>query len=337
MKLLHMLLPLGRVDDSASHQLRWAWSGSGFALRFFGTRLSIRARGSRCWVRTLLDGVPGRVLELEPGTESVELCSGLPQAEHELRVQLRTEPLVGGLVVSGFDTDGHFLAPPSPRGPRIEFVGDSITCGYGNLALDETHPFDPATEDFFRSYAGLVATGLDADFHCVAWSGLGACRNFNLEPEPTLLERYGEADPSTGRRWDLDRWVPEVVVVNLGSNDHYRYPLPLAESFQGALERFVRMQLGRDGALKVVLVDGPLLKNGFPCDEAGEGLPTLDLVRGSLDAVAGRFPSDRVFRFSLTPAHPSRGYGADWHPSLAQHALNADELLGFLRGRVLSS
>lgn len=336
MNLLDSILPLGRFDDTDPAAVRWAWSGSGFVVSVSGATLRARVVGSRAWLNVRVDSGDDRAIELVPEREWVDLALGMPFGPHDVRVELRTEPLVGELVLSGLETDGRILAPPTRRGLRIEFVGDSITCGYGNLAPDESHPFDPATEDFSRSWAGLAGRRLDADLHCVAWSGLGLVRNFNIEPEPTLIERHRYADPVSKVDWDHGRWVPEVVVVNLGSNDFFRYPPPDADLFRSTLRRFVAERLERDARTKVVLVDGPLLKDGVPLDETGRGQPSLSMVRGHLDAVAGSFDPDRVFRLSLTPAHPDRGYGADWHPSLAQHRLNADELVEFLAARGLA-
>lgn len=336
MNLLDSILPLGRFDDTdPASGLRWAWSGSGFAVSVSGTSLRARVAGSRAWLNVRVDSGDDRAIELVPEREWVDLASGLPCGPHEIRVELRTEPLVGELVLSDLETDGRILPPPPPRGLRIEFVGDSITCGYGNLAPDGSHPFDPATEDFSRSWAGLSGRRLGADVHCVAWSGLGLVRNFNIEPEPTLIERDRYANPVSKVDWDHGRWIPEVVVVNLGSNDFFRFPPPDAGLFRSALRRFVAGRFDRDAGTKVVLVDGPLLKDGFPLDESGNGQASLSTVRGHLDAVAAKFDPGRVFRLSLTQAHADRGYGADWHPSLAQHELNAGELVDFLTRRVL--
>jgi len=334
-RALDWLTPAGRYDDTDPSRLRMAWSGTGFDVRFDGSCLEADLTDSVSWIDVAVDGGSPRDVELRPGVGRVPLAAGLASGEHVASVRKRTEPLVGELVISGLSSDGRILSPHPHAGIRLEFVGDSITCGYGNLAPDETFPFDPATEDFGRSFAGLTASALGADVHCVAWSGLGLVRNFDIEPSPTLVERHGYSNPVTRAAWDFARWVPEIVLINLGSNDFYRVPPPDPDLFRSVLERFVAFQLERGSGTKVVLLDGPLLKDGFPLDESGRKLSSLSTVRGHLDHVAGRFPSDRVFRLSFTSADAVRGWGADWHPSLAQHRLNADELMTFLRSTVI--
>jgi len=332
--LLGFVHPIGRFDDRDPHRLRFAWSGSGFAVRFQGRTLRARVAGSASWVRVEIDGIC-RDMEIEPSRQWLEIGRDLSEGEHHAVVRKRTEPLVGELLLSDLETDGRILTPMEPSGARIEFLGDSITCGYGNLAPDASHGFEPSTEDYFRSYAGIAERSLGAQAHCVAWSGLGLVRNFDPGPLPTMSDRYGQANPVSGAEWDESRWIPDAVVVNLGSNDLFRAPPPESRIFLDAWDSLVRRILSKSTSVKVVLLDGPLLKDGFPIDEADRPIDSLSNLRAQLDEVAARFDPERVFRFSLTPAHPDRGWGADWHPSLAQHELNGRELAGFLRERVL--
>lgn len=325
---------IGRVDDRDPRCLRFAWSGAGFAVRFQGRSLRARIEGSAAWLRVEIDGIP-RVEEVGPSREWLEIGQNLSDGEHLAVVRKRTEPLVGELVLRELETDGRILSDPEPAGPRIEFLGDSITCGYGNLAPDATHGFESSTEDWFGSYAGVVEKLLDAQTHCAAWSGLGIVRNFDPGPIPTMPDRYGQANPVSGAGWDASRWVPDVVVVNLGSNDLFRAPHPDRRAFRDAWVALVRRILSASPSVKVVLLDGPLLKDGFPVDETGRPIDSLTFLRTCLDEVAGGFEARRVFRFSLTPAQDELGWGADWHPSLAQHARNGRELADFLRTEVL--
>jgi hypothetical protein len=325
---------IGRVDDRDPRCLRFAWSGAGFAARFRGRSLRARIGGSAAWLRIELDGVV-RVEEVGPSREWLEIGQDLSEGEHLAVVRKRTEPLVGELFLRDLETDGRILSAREPAGPRIEFLGDSITCGYGNLAPDASHGFEASTEDWFGSYAGVVERLLGASTHCLAWSGLGIVRNFDPGPIPTMSDRCGQANPVSGAAWDHARWVPDVVVVNLGSNDLFRAPHPEKRMFRDAWIALVRRTLSRSPTVKAVLLDGPLLKDGFPIDESGRPIESLSFLRACLDEVAAGFDPRRVFRFSLTPAPGACGWGADWHPSLAQHELNGRELAGFLRAEVL--
>ena len=77
---------------------------------------------------------------------------------------------------------------------KIEFIGNSITCGYGNEGLKKEEHFDYATENHYYSYASITARNLDAQHWVVARSGIGAYRNYNGprtgNPESNMLVQY---------------------------------------------------------------------------------------------------------------------------------------------------
>ena len=60
---------------------------------------------------------------------------------------------------------------------RIEFIGDSITCGYCNLCKTRPDHNMQEAQSFALSWANLACHALGADCHTVAWSGIGIARN----------------------------------------------------------------------------------------------------------------------------------------------------------------
>ena len=74
---------------------------------------------------------------------------------------------------------------------------------------------------------------------------------------------------------------------------------------------------------KIVILSGCMLA----------GKP-LEQQNGALDAMCETLKSEgdkNIYRFDFTPQDGSLGYGADLHPSKAQHRKMANELLPFLR------
>jgi len=99
-------------------------------------------------------------------------------------------------------------------------------------------------ESCYESYAALVGRALDADVHVEAWSGKGITRNAADFWTPTMPE-YWKATIATkttstspGVPWDFDAWVPNVLIVYLGSNDFATWPHPSADKF---VPRYVSM------------------------------------------------------------------------------------------------
>lgn len=116
---------------------------------------------------------------------------------------------------------------------KIEFIGDSITCGYGiesHLAEEE---FSTATENAWSAYAAQAARLLDADYNLVSWSGIGVLSSYTEEDRIndkwliSKLYTYTDAGlESTLNRaeenfqeWDFNRFKPDDIVIHLGTND----------------------------------------------------------------------------------------------------------------------
>ena len=124
---------------------------------------------------------------------------------------------MSGAELESLSVDGAFL-PVTPRTDRfIEFYGDSITCGYGNLAPASTVGFSTKTENGLQTYAYLTSEALGADCSVLSGSGLAVCQSVfsNGVLIPDLISRasYYNSDAYISAR------VPQAVVVYGGIND----------------------------------------------------------------------------------------------------------------------
>ncbi len=137
---------------------------------------------------------------------------------HEIRVVKQTEAQLSLCVLEGMTFYGALDKAPANKGLYIEVIGDSISCGYGNLCANGTK--DPQLakyEDGTQTYAYLAAEGLEADCSVVSCSGIGVVkgyRDFIVSDFYPLTCRYR----SQTEKYDFNR-VPSIVVINLGTND----------------------------------------------------------------------------------------------------------------------
>ena len=122
------------------------------------------------------------------------------------------------------------IRPTHDKAVKIEFIGDSITAGYG---IDEENyhaSFSTATENFTKTYAYQTAKALDAQYSAVAFSGYGvlsgATSGGRLNSDATIFKFYDKA--ITNKKfendenlyiWDNSKFNPDIVVINLGTND----------------------------------------------------------------------------------------------------------------------
>jgi Carbohydrate esterase 2 N-terminal/GDSL-like Lipase/Acylhydrolase family len=128
--------------------------------------------------------------------ENYDIVGLDPSKVHEITIYKNTEAQKGAVEFKGFDLNGGTLLPPTRRPRRIEFIGDSIVCGYGNEGKNATCPFEiklreaknaagrtipvtlPLTENQYLAFTSITARALDADAVTVCWSGKGAYQNY---------------------------------------------------------------------------------------------------------------------------------------------------------------
>jgi len=160
--------------------------------------------------------VPSEPVSLPAGTHSVRLFK---TTEADWNQQPTTPSAV---VLDEVLTDATLLPLPVPATDhRIEFVGDSITAGFCNMLGNNTAPFTPVQggESYYFSWANQVCQGLNATCHAIVKSGFGMVRNLLPGPAmPELWRRTLASNPIDD--WDFSSWVPNAVVINLGTNDH---------------------------------------------------------------------------------------------------------------------
>lgn len=110
---------------------------------------------------------------------------------------------------------------------NIEFYGDSLTCGFGNLATNPSESFTTETESFVDGFAFLTAKKLNANYSAICVSGFPVYKSrWNQGfPVDSVADMISFSDYKedmtfeTVNHWDNKKFQPDVVVINLGTND----------------------------------------------------------------------------------------------------------------------
>ncbi|GGZ17702.1 acetylxylan esterase [Streptomyces nitrosporeus] len=213
----------GRIKDLGK-SVQFSWPGVYFEGRFRGTGLGVVLDCAAADYDVQVDGATVATL-VTPG-DTTHWINGLRDGEHTVRVVKRNETPGDTSTFKGFVAapGGAVLGKPAPRDRQIEFIGDSITVGYGNVS--GTRDCDP--EQVRRnthtdvSHGALTARMLDADYQINGFSGLGMVRNVaGITPDVTYRTYYDRALLNVdGDVWrNPGTWRPQIVVVNLGAND----------------------------------------------------------------------------------------------------------------------
>ena len=316
----------GRISWKNPERPAFSYPGVSAELNFEGTAISMKAKPGSGYFMVEIDGNLPFKVHFSEKDSVINLAEGLPQGKHRVKAVYAIEGYDLKPEFRGFSTDGRILPPPSQSPRKIEFIGNSITCGYGIEAESKDDDFSYATENHYYSYAAQTARALGADYYAVARSGYGMYRNYGGPREgsdnciPALYDRTLFYDG--GEKWDFSRFRPDVVCVNLGTNDTSLgdYDLELLES---ASRNFLKRLRGYYPEAKIVLLTGCLL--------TGKRLEDVKTVLDKVTGEAKAAGDNEVYRFDMSPHTGSLGYGADWHPSLRQSNKLAEELIPFLR------
>ncbi|MCQ2449246.1 MAG: hypothetical protein MJ132_03550 [Clostridia bacterium] len=215
------------------------WSGSGFAFSFEGTSArakivcgkpsdDVPAENDRAYIGVFVDGNDYETARfpLDGKDKTYTLAENLPYGKHTVYVVKETEMWYGRAGLAQIECDGEFCEAPAAKPTKIEFIGDSITCGYGNLCSNKSGEFVTREENFSNTYAALTAKMLDSEASVVAASGSGffhdyGCSTSNLIPElyeytDKLLSLHTGNEPE---RWNYAADSCNAVVIKLGQND----------------------------------------------------------------------------------------------------------------------
>lgn len=319
---------MGRTSRRTPGCVSFTYPGVSIFADFEGTSIKMKAKpGSGDFMVEIDGGLPFRI-RFAAADSVVTLAEGLPGGTHSARLMYAVEGHEFRPAFYGFYLDGGKKLAPAPRLPqrRIEFIGNSITCGYGIESEDRDAPFTYATENHYYTYAALTARALEAQHLVVARSGIGVYRNYGSpasgSPDcmPAMYEQTLFLDST--ELWNHDLYTPDVVCVNLGTNDvsedKYDEKL-LTDAYRG----FAAHLRATYPEAKIVMLTGCML-NGRQ----------LAVVKTALDTVVAerRAKGDNgIYRFDFTPQTGSLGYAPGWHPTMRQHRKMAVELTTYLK------
>ncbi len=323
----HGFAYVGRISwDTTPGAAVWTYPGVQIHANFTGTSASMKTNPDCGYFMVEVDSLAPRKVEVKKGTNVTLLANGLDNGTHRLTITYIIEGMYKKPTFYGLLLDDGCSLGETPQLPsrRIEFIGNSITCGYGIEGNGKEKKFLFSLQNFYETYAARTARSLNAQCQVCARSGIGMYRNYagkipdeimpNIFPQ-TFYETHGE-------QWDFSRFQPDVVCVNLGCNDTSVGSYD-KERLNSAFKQFTVTLRGYYPQAKIVYIIGaiPVSKRLNDVREAQEAAIADAQQRGDYN----------VFRMDFTPDDGSLGWGSQGHPSMKRHAVMAEELTAFLR------
>ncbi len=243
---------------------------------------------------------------------------------------LKSLELEGVLVESGEITGAVKDSCSNKNQLKLEFIGDSITCGYGIEGVWEKDSFTTQQERPDKAYAFLVAKALGAQLQLCSWSGIGVISNY-VDPETVMLpdthwlmqSNWPYTDKSLSLRlgiepevWDGARYEPDIVVIHLGTND--------ISWVRGIEDRRLSYVANLRHLIEAVHRRSP--KAAICCCLGIMGQALNDSVAEALSLFKKDFPNVKAKFLAFKEQDEKDGIGADWHPSAITHKKAAAKL-----------
>ncbi len=289
----------------------------------------------KAWVAVYIDEeeTPSKRFRLDREMDTYLLFESKEAKNTKIRLVKYSEAAFGKVGIMKLLIDSE--QPPQPtakRSRRLEFIGDSITCGYGNEGQWMVDSFHTAQENPWEAYAARTARKLEADYHLVCWSGIGIISNWTDKEEPNeellMPVLYPFTDRSTeltieneaSELWDNNLFVPDCIVINLGTNDNsYTKEIPeRVSAFEEKYYDFIKMVRQKNPTSIILCTLGAM--GGELCESVHEQVRRL-VTEGD----------HKLYAMSFDVQKEEDGIGADWHPSKLTHEKMAVKLEARIR------
>lgn len=318
------------VGTDGSLYVEMTAAGFSFNADCYGDiKLTIQQTHSdRRYYTVIVDGVESEVFAIGNQKQELVIAKGLSSEPHTIEVYKQSEG-GNGVTIHDISINGEFLEAPKDKEMLIEFVGDSITCGLGNL-VKNGETLNVHSQNGYKAYGTQTAAILGADWSNISSSG-SALVNISGMANAHMPTRYKQVVSSKTDLWNFSaNRNADIVVVNLGTNDNgvltragYTTDAQKKEIFSAAAYDFAKQIIEANGEdVKIVFAFGLMTPTPNVIDTSYlETIQKLKDEDGYTNAYYCRLPTNRE--------------GGDYHPTVEGDAEAAEVLSAFIKDTVL--
>ncbi|MCQ2490069.1 MAG: GDSL-type esterase/lipase family protein [Ruminococcus sp.] len=317
-------------------------SGTGCEFVFTGCTLSLTigadndclTDGKRCNMPRIAILCDGRIIVkkvIEQSNERFSIISSDTPVTKTVRIVKLSECAFSLAEVRSAETDDDAVIAPTAEKPlKIEFIGDSITCGYGVDDSNIQSEFSCEAENALKTYACTAAELVGADYSLFSYSGYGiisgytadGVRNTN-EILPQWYDTCGFSYSTVSGtklqdiQWNFSSFVPDIIVLNLGTNDNSfcSFHNEAYNEFEDRYLDFLRIVRRNNPDARIICSLGIMLDEPLPF----------------IENAVKRFCDSRVSVFRFTAQDGLLGFGSNWHPSEDTQHRAGEELADCIR------
>jgi hypothetical protein len=329
---VNMVRWFGRTHYLSTNNANYFYfTASGFEVTFYGTSLEAElvtganASGKEPHLVVFLDGetnpLVGTLLVMDQPKKTYTLIDGLDEGIHTVRVLKRSESIDSTTALSKISTDGYFMPTNALRTRKIEVIAASSSAGFGNLAANTSVAKTTQNSDGLRAYAYLASRMLDAEINIFSASGWPLLKG-PWTGTNNIPQAYEFVNVYSSVSWSHQNYVPDVVVINLGTND-WSYITTLSGAartqaildFENAFVDFIEHIHDIHPNATIVIAYGLM-------NETNIYTPTINAV----NQAKINLPTVNIFSIQLPSVNATDGIGSSNHPSVVTHIKAAQEL-----------
>lgn len=244
----------------------------------------------------------------------------LKEGTHTISIVKNTEANIGYLELAGIRCKA-LLKPDAKPLRKIEFYGNSITCGTG--ADQSVIPCGKGVwqdqHNAYLAYGAVTARALNAQYQLSAVSGIGlmhsCCKMDVIMPQ--VYDKVSMRNDTIA--WDFNNYQPDVVTVSLGQNDGVQDSKTFINNYISFLQTLRKHYPGAT----IICISSPM---------ADETL--RNFLSNSLDEVVNALKKGgdkKIFSFIFSKQYHN---GCDSHPDILEHREIAGLLAGFIRKKM---
>ncbi len=264
---------------------------------------------------------------VKPDSKEFVLAKNLEDKEHTIKLMKITDDDFGSIYINNIKTSGELLKKPNYSNIKLEYIGDSITCASGIEGNSEYDSETKEIENASKSYAYYASNYLHCDFQVTCKRGYGIYCGWSDSVKngmkASLLSSFKSCSfNSNAPTWNNNLYIPDIVVINAGTNDGAMYANKAADKkafIDGFINNYCLLIddiLNTYGNKTIIVLSHGMMSDSFA-------------LKDTIQEVANKYPNN-CYYYEFDSLAKVGGVMPAYHPNEAMHKYAGESLGKFI-------